>query len=179
MSDGKRRNGRIKAVIFDMNGVVVQPVYEKLYRYILEAPAAIAAKSKRVSGASEKYQRLYIETRKLDGDVMGIAARLRKNGFKTPALSNVDPEDIGPARALGAYDGFDPVVLSGEEGISKPDPRIYELVASRAGLRCDECVFVDDNEEFVEAAVAVGFYGIVFRGAAKLVEDLMKLGIRV
>jgi 2-haloacid dehalogenase len=170
---------RIRGVIFDINGVVVQPRYERLYKYILEAPAAIAAKSKGVAGATEKYYRLYKETRMLDKDVLHVAERLRSSGYRTAALSNVDPEDIMPARALGAYNGFDPVVLSGEEGVGKPDPRIYEMVAQRMGMKNDECVFIDDNEEFVQAAAGLGFYGIVFKGAAKLIEELMKIGIKV
>ena len=39
---------------------------------------------------------------------------------------------------------FDGVVISGEEGFRKPDPRMYALGARRVGVEPRECVFVDD-----------------------------------
>ena len=57
---------------------------------------------------------------------------------------------------------FDRVVLSYQEAIAKPDPRIYQLVCKRLGVEPSECVFADDNEVNVDAANKIGMHGIVF-----------------
>ena len=64
------------------------------------------------------------------------------------------------------------VVVSGTEGIAKPDPRIFELTVARTGLRAAELVFIDDRATNVEAAVAAGLDGIVFTGADTLRAEL-------
>jgi putative hydrolase of the HAD superfamily len=59
-------------------------------------------------------------------------------------------------------DKIDGKVVSGYEGISKPDAGIYELLMDRYGLKADECVFIDDRPENIEVAKALGMEGIVF-----------------
>jgi 2-haloacid dehalogenase len=39
---------------------------------------------------------------------------------------------------------FGVIVVSGQEGVMKPDPRIYEILLERAGLAAADCVFIDD-----------------------------------
>ena len=53
--------------------------------------------------------------------------------------------------------------MSGEEGVTKPDLRIYQILLDRYGLKAEECLFVDDRLENVEAARALGMQGIVFK----------------
>ena len=74
---------------------------------------------------------------------------------------------------------LDPVVVSGTEGVAKPDPAAYALAVERAGLPAHELVFVDDRASNVEAAVACGLRGLVFTDAAALRVDLRGLGLPV
>ncbi|MFD3485711.1 HAD family hydrolase [Streptomyces sp. NPDC058665] len=60
------------------------------------------------------------------------------------------------------------VVNSARVGVAKPDRRIYEIAAERAGVSPDRCLFVDDRQENVDAAVALGMTGVLHRGAADL-----------
>ena len=62
-------------------------------------------------------------------------------------------------------------------GRTKPDPEMYRMFLLKYGLRADECVFIDDTEENVEAAKALGFSGIVFRDYESLLRDLGDLGL--
>ncbi|MCR5250023.1 MAG: HAD family phosphatase [Lachnospiraceae bacterium] len=55
-------------------------------------------------------------------------------------------------------------VISGFERMSKPDPRIYRLLLTRYGLKAEECVFLDDREVNIAAAIAEGMKGILFTG---------------
>jgi 2-haloacid dehalogenase len=71
------------------------------------------------------------------------------------------------------------IVVSGTEGVAKPDPRVFDLVGERAGLPLEELVFVDDRADNVAAAVALGMDGLVFTDAATLLVALRRRGLRV
>jgi 2-haloacid dehalogenase len=74
---------------------------------------------------------------------------------------------------------LDDVLVSGVEGVAKPDPRVFELLAERSGLPLDRLVFVDDRAVNVEGARAVGMDGIVFTDAAALRRALRGRGLPV
>ena len=60
----------------------------------------------------------------------------------------------------GVLDGFDGGVASCEVHINKPDPKIYKALLDKYSLKAEECVFIDDRLENVQAAFALGFAGI-------------------
>ncbi len=74
---------------------------------------------------------------------------------------------------------LDDIVVSGTEGIAKPDPAIFEIAVSRAGRPAADLCFVDDKEVNVEAAVAFGLDGILFAGAEALRTALRERGLPV
>ena len=76
----------------------------------------------------------------------------------------------------GLGDLCDTLVYSHEEGLEKPDPRAYELVCARLGVRPDEAVFLDDSRANVEAARALGMRGVLHRGdAAEAIREIEAL----
>jgi len=64
---------------------------------------------------------------------------------------------------------FPVIVISAEEGLSKPDPRIYLSASVRLGRAPAECLFVDDRPANVEGAQAVGMGGVVFTSSAQTI----------
>jgi epoxide hydrolase-like predicted phosphatase len=74
--------------------------------------------------------------------------------------------------AYGFEDVCDVVIYSHEEGMEKPDPRFYQLVAQRLGVRPDEAVFVDDTEACVAGARGVGMTAVLFTGTEQAIADL-------
>lgn len=64
---------------------------------------------------------------------------------------------------LGLSDLADAVVSSAVEQVAKPDPAIYRIAAARAGVPPARCLFVDDRQENVDAAIALGMTGVLFR----------------
>lgn len=82
--------------------------------------------------------------------------------FKTGLLSNF----AASLRALLAHcnvaDAFDAIVISGEEGVAKPDVRIYQVAAERLGMPIGECLFVDDFAENIEGARRAGMQTLHF-----------------
>ena len=100
--------------------------------------------------------------------VEGVLAA-RRAGIRTAMLSNSWGEDRYDRAALERM--FDAWVISGVEGIRKPDPAIYELAAERIGLAPAECVFVDDLPGNLKPARALGMATVVHRGDAAVTLD--------
>lgn len=71
-------------------------------------------------------------------------------------------------------DVFDVVVQSGDEGVTKPHPQIYELCAERLDLEPEECLFIDDLPENIAGADAAGMQGIVYGNLYDLKKELLK-----
>lgn len=69
---------------------------------------------------------------------------------------------------------FKGVVVSGAEGMVKPDPAIYRLTLDRYGLEAQKCLFIDDRLENVRAAEALGIAGYHFTGPEGLRDRLIK-----
>ena len=70
---------------------------------------------------------------------------------------------------------FDATVLSGEEGIAKPHPYIYEIIANRLGVPAGECVMIDDIEDNCAGADAAGMKTIHYQNNTQLKNELEKL----
>ncbi|HEV3361608.1 MAG TPA: HAD-IA family hydrolase [Pseudonocardiaceae bacterium] len=93
----------------------------------------------------------------------------RRHELRTALLSNADQfwPGLAPLRGI-----FDAVVLSGEEGFGKPDPRSYQVAARRIGLAPAECVFVDDLAINVRGAAEVGMVGVHHRDVDSTLAEL-------
>ncbi len=70
-------------------------------------------------------------------------------------------------------------VVSGDEGLLKPDAAIYEVMIARAGLDPARTLFIDDSPRNVEAAIRLGFHGHRFTGRDALAAELRALGLPV
>jgi FMN phosphatase YigB (HAD superfamily) len=70
---------------------------------------------------------------------------------------------------------FDRVYYSHRIGLRKPDPASFRFVLDDAGLRPEECLFIDDLEENVQAARRLGIVGMVHPPGADLAERLKPL----
>ena len=72
---------------------------------------------------------------------------------------------------------FDGVIVSGLEGMVKPDPRIYRVFCERYGLAPESCVFIDDSEPNITSARKFGMHGIHFKDPVTLRKELIGLGL--
>ena len=66
----------------------------------------------------------------------------------------------------------DLVVYSHEEGIAKPDPRIYTRACDRLGVRPEHAVFLDDDEACVARAGVVGMQAVQLETTAQAIAEL-------
>ncbi|MEU9127771.1 HAD family phosphatase [Kitasatospora sp. NPDC048540] len=89
--------------------------------------------------------------------MLEVARQARLGGISVALLSNsygFEPYD--PYQATGVWDLFDVHIVSGHEGIAKPDPAIYALTLQRLGLSASECLFVDDHLQNLPPAASLG-----------------------
>jgi putative hydrolase of the HAD superfamily len=89
-----------------------------------------------------------------------LVVRAKRHGIRTALLSN----SWGNRYPRDGWDEmFDVVVISGEVGMRKPEPQIFELTCFRLGVPASACVFVDDLAANVEAATELGMTGVLHR----------------
>lgn len=102
----------------------------------------------------------------------GLLGELLANpGIEVFGLTNWSMETFPQAwKDFPILQVIDRYVVSGAEGLVKPDSRLFQVLLDRYGLKAEECTFVDDNPTNVEAACKMGMHGVVFTGA----EDLRK-----
>mgnify|MGYP002515793447 CR=1 FL=1 len=88
--------------------------------------------------------------------------------------SNITPEEWQHiARELFEHrEGFDGIVVSGEECLLKPDKAIYNCLLERYGLQPEESIFLDDNADNVAGAEAVGMKALRFESALQAEQEL-------
>jgi epoxide hydrolase-like predicted phosphatase len=119
----------------------------------------------------EEMQRDFWSGDHLDARLVAFLRDLRPR-YKTAILSNA----WGNARRLFEELGLDQVVdamiISAEEGVLKPDARIYQIALERLGVRPAEAVFVDDFVENVAAARALGMAAVHFRDADQAMAEV-------
>lgn len=107
-----------------------------------------------------------------------ILAELRGKGHRLHALTNWSAETFPIARRRFAFlDWFEDIVVSGEVGLAKPDPRIFALAIRRCGLDPARTVFIDDSLRNVEAGAAAGLHAVHFLDPDQLRDELARLGL--
>lgn len=117
----------------------------------------------------------------LRGEIAGTVAvvdALRARGRRLYALTNFSTETFPLARArCPSLDAFEDIVVSGEVGLVKPDPRIYRLAIERCRLDPARTVFIDDVAANVAVAAALGFHALQFTTPERLREALRSLAL--
>lgn len=103
---------------------------------------------------------------------------LAERGVPQYGLSNVSPEVIDGIVALSpAFERLRDIVVSGAEGVEKPEPEIFHLTCQRFGLAPGETLFVDDSARNIAAAQALGFDTHHFTDPATLAPALEARGL--
>ena len=95
-------------------------------------------------------------------DVRPMLERLSAEGYALGIVSNFEAWLEELLIDLGVRDTFPVRVISGVEGIEKPDPRIFRLALDRAGVEASDAAYVGDSPEFdVDPPAALGMFPIL------------------
>ena len=109
----------------------------------------------------------------LEEAMVGAVRAARVGGVRTGLISNSWGTSRYPHELL--VELFDGIVLSGEVGIRKPAPRIYELGARAIGVAPARCVFVDDLPFNLPPAERLGMATVHHTSAEHTIAQLERL----
>jgi 2-haloacid dehalogenase len=113
-------------------------------------------------------------------DTVAVLRELHAAGVPLFALTNWSEELFPEAlRRFDFLELFEDIVVSGEEGVAKPDREIFEILEERMRHRgsLEDTVFIDDSPRNIEAAAAAGMDAILFTDTGHLREDLRARGL--
>lgn len=195
----------IRAVFFDLGGVIVRTEYqsprqklaerfgmdyEDIEKVVFGSPSAARASVGEIT--EEEHWRQVMKILKLPadeyksvqkeffgGDVIDRSLleflRSLKPGYKIGAISNA----WGGLRAYlereKIADVFDAIIISAEVGAAKPAEKIYRIALDQLGVKPKEAVFVDDFIENIEACKKLGMKGIHFTDPESAIEQVKAL----
>lgn len=104
---------------------------------------------------------------------------LKSKGYKVLVLSNLSNKTLSECeKDMKFLNYIDGGILSFRDGVVKPEPEIYRLLIERYFLNPEECVFLDDRRENIEAARKFGMHGIVFTTREEALKELEALGVK-
>jgi putative hydrolase of the HAD superfamily len=104
-----------------------------------------------------------------DPEMERFIGKLKQLGYGIYLLSNASVDFYAFRSSLKALRYFDGELVSSDVRLLKPDRQIFEALLAKYALKAEECFFVDDMFNNVEAALRLGFSGMVYRGS---VQDL-------
>lgn len=195
----------IKAVFFDLGGVIVRTEYqaprqrlaerfgmdyEDIDRIVFGSGSAVRASIGEIDEEDHwhnvmkvlklppsEYERVRDEF--FAGDVIDHEVlnflRSIKPKYKTGLISNAWSGLRDYIVREKFDDAFHHMVISAEVGVAKPDPRIFHIALEQAQVKAKEAVFVDDFLENIEACEKVGMKGIHFKDSASAIEQVRTL----
>lgn len=112
-------------------------------------------------------------------DMQEIIHKLKAAGYRLALLSNMSENSASTIRNKGFYDAFNPVILSCDIGVKKPDPQAYLHLLTALQVPAENCIFIDDKAKNVDAAKALHMDGIIYVSVEELVKELQKRGIQI
>ncbi len=191
----------IRAVFFDLGGVIVRTEfqaprqhlaerlgmeYEDLERLVFESETSRLASLGKITEDEhwraiaqrvhrpEEADRLRAEF--FGGDVIDLALidciRSLRPRRKTGLISNAWSGLRDYIVRHKFDDAFDCLIISAEVGMVKPQAEIYRYAAEQLGIRPDEALFVDDTPENIHGAQKVGMIGVLFRSPEQTLREL-------
>jgi len=120
---------------------------------------------------AETFKTYYADIFSLNEEVISLLPIL-KNDYKLFLLSNTD--SIHQKYGWLKYEFlkyFDDLILSHKVHSVKPEEKIYREVEKASGFPSEEHFYIDDIQEYVDAAKKLGWNAVVFEGYDKLVSD--------
>lgn len=201
-------NIKIKCVIFDVGGVLVKENIDKIHselnrkigKNLFARKGALHKKlltgkmspgeyyrqlSKKASSefTAKRIRDMLVEEvkriSKINKEVMSIAKKLGKGGYKIAIISAVAGEVKKINKERHLYDIFNPVVLSCDVGYTKPQKRFFQIALRRIGAKPDECIYIEDRKEFLATPHTMGFNVVHFKNAKQLTKELRVFGVKI
>jgi HAD superfamily hydrolase (TIGR01509 family) len=122
-----------------------------------------AAEFWKAVGITPQLEDEYLQRFELTDGLLDFLKNIKYRGVAIWCLSNDVSEWSQKLRKRFGLDKyFRGFVISGDIGIRKPDPLIYQNLLNRLSVKANNVVFVDDNPKNLDAASAIGFITVLF-----------------
>jgi putative hydrolase of the HAD superfamily len=105
----------------------------------------------------------YFSGDRLNYKVVNLIRDLKQANYPVALLSNDIPQLVDKLRDLHIVDLFDPILISAQIGVMKPDPTAYRVALQALDVAPNEAIFIDDSFVNTRAAQSVGLHTILFR----------------
>lgn len=187
---------QIRAVIFDLYGVMGlnawqrfklhhfgdQPsAWQKLQDLGRQVDAGRATNRTfvhaiaKAAGVSDREVRRQFEDTRPNLELLSWVEQTLQGKVKIGLLSNASRDVLhtifdSTQRAL-----FDTAITSYHVGMTKPDPRIYQLICDRLGVEPTECIMVDDQARHLEAAGHLGMNTVLYTSLEQATDEIRGL----
>jgi putative hydrolase of the HAD superfamily len=140
-----------------------------------EFAVAFAKRLTEVSGKPVEPEGLVrrIFTLELEESMLDLVEKARKAGYRTALCSNSWGTRLYPRKRLDPI--LDVVVISGEVGLRKPDPKIFELTVEKLGVEAAGCIFVDDHPGHLQTAQDLGMTTVLHRTPDESIGEVQAL----
>ena len=126
---------------------------------IAELAARFPHRAELIAAYPQRYDRTL--TGAIEPAVQALAELRDQARVRLLALTNWSAETFHHAeQRYGFLTWFEGILVSGREGLAKPDPRIFALLAERFGLDAGRTLFLDDSAANVAAAQAAGWQAV-------------------
>jgi len=127
----------------------------------------------------EEVKELLISGYEVNKDVVETVRKVRESGYKTMICSNNFSARInGLNERFDFLKDFDIVVLSFEEGVTKPNKEIFKTLIEKSGVDPEEIVYSDDDETKFIPAIKLGINAFLYADFDSFVESLKELGVK-
>ena len=192
----------IKAVIWDLSGVVLHTVKGTFYSLMAERLGAPLKDVERLMSSTENklwdlgemtddtfytfilkglnmpmekksiLRKFVLDDFYIDQEILAYIKKIHKS-FTTVLLTNFPKHMHDFMKTDWIVDGaFDHIIASCDVKLIKPDPAIYKLTLAHIGCQAEESVFIDDWEKNVKAAEKLGIIGIIYQSQSQIINDL-------
>jgi epoxide hydrolase-like predicted phosphatase len=111
----------------------------------------------------------------LNTELIEMIKDLKGKGYKTPLLSNNSStlrKKLAEHNILGL---FDEIVISGEVGFSKPNPKIFDILFKKLNSKPEEVVFIDNSIDMFEGSEKIGYIPVLYKNNESLKLELSNI----
>jgi len=108
-------------------------------------------------------------------ELFDLVKNLREQDYRLGILSGtVEGRTEYHDKKYGHLKHFEHVVLSYKEKIDKTNPRIYELVEEKFGVKGEEILFIDDQQRFIDIAASRGWKTFLYHDNPDELKEYIK-----
>ena len=161
----KTKEKRMESGGMAERGEINDEEYWKRYSKIIGKPIR--------KDAVQMAQKFYSETFTFHKEMFDLVEKLKVKDMRVAVLSNIFKFEADVIRENHGYDEFNPVILSYEVGMNKPNKNIYVYAIEKLQLKPEECIFIDDKARYLVPAKELGIKTVLFENPEQAVRDIL------